>query len=417
MTDLVIEGPASVAGQLTLPGDKSISHRALMLAATATGRSWITNLATGSDVKSTVRCLTDLGVSIRDGVVDSPGLSGWRQPRGPLDCGNSGTTMRLLSGLLCRCRWESTLDGDASLRTRPMDRLAGPLGQLGASIESENGFPPVTISKGNLRGATVSTGIASAQVKSALILAALGADGATRITEPARTRDHTERLLLALGAPIKFSDGAISIEPFDVHPFDLDVAGDVSSAAFLISAALLGGCVRLENVLLNPNRISFLNVFEQMGAAIKVEETHKQMGEPVGRIEAERSVLRGIEVTETAPLIDELMLIAVLATQAEGRTVVSGAGELRVKETDRLSAICDGLKTMGANISEEPDGFVIEGPTPLAGAHVDGRGDHRVVMSLAVAGLAAKGTTTIAGAEAAAVSWPEFEPVLRSLSQ
>jgi 3-phosphoshikimate 1-carboxyvinyltransferase len=421
MTTLVVRGGSPIDGETTVPGDKSISHRALMLAAIADGRSEITGLAPGEDVASTRRCLRAYGVNVEDRDRDAVVVDGgaWEAPGAPLDCGNSGTTMRLLAGLAAHHEFESVFDGDASLRRRPMDRIARPLSELGARVDARDGrFPPVSVRGGNLLGMTVDTRVPSAQVKSCVLLAGLAAEGETIVREPERTRDHTERMLQWLGAPTGIRDNRdIFVRPFRPKGFALDVPGDPSSAAFLVAAALLLGGVEITGVCLNPTRVGFYEVCARMGAKVRLRSTEGRSGEGVGAIEAERSALNGVGVEgPVVPLmIDEVPLIAVLATAARGPTVVTGAGELRVKESDRIAAMASALRAMGADIDERDDGFEIRGPTPLRGATVQACGDHRVAMALAVAGAAANGETRIEGFEAAAVSWPGFDDVLRQL--
>ena len=419
MTTLIVRGPASVAGSIAVPGDKSISHRALMLGAAAAGETTLRGLAPGEDVASTISCLRAYGVRIdRKGdvaTIASGGIAAWEQPPGVLDCGNSGTTMRILAGFAARRELRSTFDGDASLRRRPMDRVARPLETLGARVTTTGGHPPITVEGGRLHGTQVDTGVASAQVKSAVLFAALGADGPTTVTEPLPTRDHTERMLSGLGARIAVNtDLRIEVEPFDVPSFHLEIAGDVSSAAFLVAAAVASGEVSVTGVGLNPLRIGFLEALREMGATVAWDADEERLQEPVGTITAQRSDLRAVSIDPAIvpTLHDELPLIAALATQAAGETVVRGAEELRVKEADRIEAITAGLRRLGADIEELSDGFVVRGPTVLSGATVDGAGDHRIAMSLAIAGLVAKGDTRIEGFECADISWPGFHEVL-----
>ncbi|MEX2393123.1 MAG: 3-phosphoshikimate 1-carboxyvinyltransferase [Actinomycetota bacterium] len=422
MSRLVIRGPASVSGTVNVPGDKSISHRALMLASAASGQTTIRDLAPGADVDSTAGCMSDLGALIeRNGTVttiDANGIANWVEPVKALDCGNSGTTIRLLAGLVAQRDLTVTLDGDSSLRARPMERVARPLRAFGAEISTTDGHAPITVSGGALTGTRVDTGVASAQVKSALMFAALGADGTTTVIEPAPTRDHTERMLTALGARIVESRTGdrhtIEVGPYAPPPFELKVPGDVSSAAFLVAAAVMTGSVLIEGVGLNPLRIGFLEAVREMGGSVTWTTDEERMNEPVGNITAERSSLRALTLEGSViPTIhDELPLIAILATQAAGETVVRGAGELRVKEADRITTVVDGLRRFGADVEELPDGFVVRGPTELHGASVEGHGDHRVAMAFAIAGVIAKGETTIDGFECADISWPNFTDVL-----
>lgn len=423
MTTLVVH-PGSVAGTVSVPGDKSVSHRALMLAAIAEGTSSIANLAPGLDVASTVSCLRGFGIDAEggDGATTVTGRA-WSAPSRPLDCGNSGTTMRLLTGLAAHHGFTTTFDGDASLRRRPMDRIAEPLRRLGARVEVTDGrYPPLTIEGGDLRGAEIVTPVPSAQVKSCLLFAALGAQGPTAVVEAAVTRDHTERMLAALGADVRserLADGGLRVEigPFAPRAFDLEVPGDPSSAAFPLAAAALCGEVIVEDVMLNPTRTGFLDVLGRMGAGVDIEQERVVSGEPRGRVRVTRADLRAVVVEgQMVPTLhDEIPLIAVLATQAEGTTTVRDAAELRVKEADRIAATVEGLSRMGARIEERPDGFVVVGPTELRGADVEAHGDHRMAMALAVAGLVAGGTTRVHGFEAAEVSWPRFPAVLSAL--
>lgn len=426
MSTLIVRGPARLSGTRPVPGDKSISHRALLFAGVAAGTSRLRGLGPGEDVAATRRCLEAYGVRVRsssDGLEVTGGIDSWREPESTLDCGNSGTTMRLLAGLAARCPFTSVLDGDASLRRRPMDRLADPLRRLGAHVRArDDRLPPLEVSGGSLVGTSITTKVASAQVKSCVLLAGLGAAGTTTVVEPARSRDHTERLLSAMGAPIRTShtpDGGarVEIEAYELPPLELVVPGDASSAAFLVAAAILCGEVRVPGVGLNPTRTGFLGTVSRMDGHASTEITGEHHGEPVGTILAGHSELSGVEIDapDVPGVIDELPLIAVLATAARGRTEVTGAGELRVKESDRIAAIAEGLSRLGGTVSERPDGFVVDGPTPLRGAPVDAQGDHRVAMALAVAGLAASGETRIRGFEAAAVSWPGFADDLAAI--
>ncbi len=421
MTTIVVHGPTSIKGTTTVPGDKSISHRALMLAAVAQGESHLTNLGPGEDVAATKRCLGSYGIRIRsDGGVT--GSRAWSAPSATLDCGNSGSTLRMLAGLASHHAFTSVLDGDGSLRSRPMDRIVAPLEALGARVATTKGRPPVKVEGGKLVGAEVATGIASAQVKSSALFAGLAAEGETSVTEPSRSRDHTERLLAALGAPIKEAHGAdgrhtVWLRTFEAPPFDLEIPGDPSAAAFLVTAAILTGSVRIDDVGLNPTRITLFEVMKRMGAAVRWETTADRMGEPVGTIVAERSDIGSVGIEgPIVPLIqDELPLLAVIATQTRGTTTVTGAGELRTKESDRITSMSAALRLLGADVEEAPDGFTVNGPTRLTGTKVDAAGDHRVAMALAVAGLVADGDTLVDGFESAGVSWPGFDRVLASL--
>ncbi|HVE91231.1 MAG TPA: 3-phosphoshikimate 1-carboxyvinyltransferase [Actinomycetota bacterium] len=419
MTVLVVRGGTQVSGSVVGPGDTSISHRALMLAATARGTSRLSELAPGEDVASTASCLRRFGVDIdargSSATVGSPGLAGWKEPQGPLDCGNSGTTMRLLAGLAARLPHEIVLDGDRSLRGRPMERVASPLREMGADVRTDSGRPPVRVRGGRLTAAHVRSDVASAQVKSAVLLAGLGSRGTTVFEEPQRSRDHTERMLSALGAPVRVDGPVVKVEEFEVPPFDMRAPGDPSSAAFLAAAACLSGEIRIEAVGLNPTRLGFVEWLERAGARIRWEQSEETMGEPIGWLECRQSELSALPSPDAARMIDELPLAAVVATQAQGETRITGAAELRVKESDRISAVCRGLSALGADVSELHDGLVVRGPTRLRGATVDSHGDHRLAMAMAVAGLVADGTTVVTGFEAASVSWPGFADALRDL--
>ena len=422
------------SGHVEIPGDKSISHRALILAALSDRPCRVQNLAPGIDVRSTARCLVELGAAIDfDGKfasVQGRGLS-LSGPRQTLDCGNSGTTMRLLCGMVAGARLAVVLDGDASLRRRPMKRVLDPLRQMGAKGRgTEDGkggeTAPLTFDAGPaLVGKRHQLPIASAQVKTALLLAGLWAEGTTEVTEPAPSRDHSERMLRAFGAPLELLPrGVLSIRRIDralSAPAELEIPGDPSSAAFLVAAALLVGKgeLRISGVGLNPTRTGFLEVLRRMGARIEVEPATPQAGEPVGVILLNEAP--GLVATEVAPseipsLIDEVPILSVVATQATGTTLIRGAEELRYKESDRISQVARGLAAMGANVSELPDGLRISGPTPLRAAAIDAQGDHRIAMSFAVAGLIAGGVTEIDGAEWADISFPGFFEILARLS-
>lgn len=425
MSSLVVRGPATIDGRLTVPGDKSISHRALLIGTVAHGTTTIRNIGPGEDLVSTIRCARAYGVAVDragdDVIVHGGGLGSWSAPTAVLDCGNSGTTMRLLAGLAGHHEFVSDLDGDTSLRPRPMQRLVAPLGALGVRVTTTDGHAPIHVEGGHLSGADVTLDVPSAQVKTAVLFAAMAADGPTALTEPAPSRDHTERLLRALGATLAEQtddDGShrVELRPFEPPAFELDVPGDLSSAAFAVGAALLCGRVFIDGVGLNVTRCGFLDAFSQMRGHIHTSVTHEALGEDVGTIEAERSELEGAVIDGGDPgLQDELPLLAVLATQADGVTEVRGAEELRGKESDRIATIVRGLRSLGAEIDELPDGFTVRGPTQLIGSTVQSAGDHRIAMALAVAGLAAKGDTIIEGFDAAAVSWPGFDRALASL--
>jgi 3-phosphoshikimate 1-carboxyvinyltransferase len=420
-----------VVGRLRVPGDKSIAHRTLILGALADGESVITGLPPGEDVRATVACLRSLGVRLSP-VSPSPargGESGWglritplvaegrrggfSTPHGPLDCANSGTTMRLLTGVLAGSRVSATLDGDASLRRRPMARVVEPLQKMGARIELQEGRPPLVLTGTALQGRRHLLPVPSAQVKSALLLAGLAAKGPTTVVEPIPTRDHTERLLAAMGADLRAAAGTVELRPSHrpLRAIELAVPGDFSSASFWMAAAALrpGWSITIEGVGLNPTRTAFLRILEAMGAAVQVELTENSI-EPVGRVRVTGRSLRAITLgpEEVVAAIDEIPALLAVATQAEGRTSIAGAAELRVKESDRIAGMAEGLRRMGASVEERPDGISVVGPSPLRGAAVNSNGDHRIAMALAIAGLAATEPTRIEDADCVAVSYPEF---------
>ncbi len=425
---VTVHRAGQLKGSLAAPGDKSISHRALLFGALSEGSCEVTNLAPGADVRSTASCLRSLGVEIDDSpnggvIVRGRGLSSLRAPAVPLDCGNSGTTTRLLSGIVAGAGLTVSLDGDQTIRRRPMKRVLEPLRQMGAratgtrNAKGDESAPLHFEGGGRLVGVRHDLKISSAQVKSCLLLAGLFADGETVVSEPSLSRDHTERMLVSYGAPlVQLPDGAWrSTRPSAPlrPPPALVVPGDPSSAAFFVGAALLVPRAEMEirHVTLNPTRIGFLRVLERMGADVRVELEGEAAGDPVGRILVRGGrKLRGTEIAadEVPSLIDEVPLLAVVASQAEGRTTLSGAEELRVKESDRLARVCQSLRQMGARIEERPDGFVIDGPTPLNGALIDSAHDHRIAMAFAVAGLIADGETSVDGAEWADISFPGF---------
>jgi 3-phosphoshikimate 1-carboxyvinyltransferase len=407
-----IRPPARLEGTVEVPGDKSISHRALILNAVAAGPARIQNLATGEDVASTARCLRALGVKVTEEGVQGVGLHGLHAPHGPLDCGNSGTTMRLLAGLLAGQPFETTLVGDESLSRRPMDRVTAPLAKMGA----RTALNPLRVGGGKLHGVEHAMETPSAQVKSALLLAGIQADGVTRVVEPVRTRDHTERMLGAMAAPIRVDGATVEVRRAGrLDPLPLRVPGDLSSAAFWMVAAAFHprSQVELPDVGVNSTRAGILRLLP----VARIREA-KAGGEPIATLHAR--TLRGIRPWQwsdrlSAELIDELPVLAVAATQLSGRTVISGARELRVKESDRIASMAAGLAAMGAKIEELPDGWDITGPVRLQGARVDSFGDHRVAMALAVAGLLAEGETEVEGAECVSISYPRFWDDLESL--
>jgi 3-phosphoshikimate 1-carboxyvinyltransferase len=405
-------------GEVSLPGDKSISHRALILAALADGWSRIHGLSTGADVLSTAACLRALGAEIEESAVRGFGMDGVREASAPLDCGNSGTTMRLLAGVLAAQGFVSELTGDESLMRRPMDRVVKPLTEMGAHAE----WPPLRVGgRLPLNGIEYRMPVPSAQVKSALLLAGLFAEGVTAVIEPVRTRNHTELMLRAMGVDVRSDGDRVEVGKADkLTPMDIEVPGDLSAASFWMVAGGLvpGSTVRLPGVGFNPTRTAFLELLRSSGFNIHASRERVSGGEPVADLEvstaSEPSAI-SVEGGAAAEMIDELPILAVAATQLPGESLISGAAELRVKESDRIAAMADGLAAMGANITAHEDGWTIKGPSKLQGARVSSHGDHRVAMALAIAGLLADGVTEIEDAECVEISYPGFFDQLESL--
>jgi 3-phosphoshikimate 1-carboxyvinyltransferase len=426
-----------LAGELRLPGDKSISHRALMLALLADGESVITGAGDGADVRSTAGMATALGAEVERAAgmagnvtyrVRSEGAEGLRAPAATLDCGNSGTSLRLFAGILAGLPMQAVLDGDASLRARPMARVIEPLRAMGATVVGARGegVPPlIVVGRAPLRAIEWATPVPSAQVKSAILLAGLRADGATTIRESVATRDHTERMLRARSVEVRTSEAAdggraIEIEGGPaVQARDEQVPGDPSAAAFWLVAGAIhpDADLVLRGVGVNPTRRAIIDLLGRMGASIEelpVEAGagHQAdgVGEPVADLRVRTSSLEAIvlDAADTAGAIDEIPILCLAATQARGRTVIRGAGELRHKESDRIAGIVDGLRALGARIEAIGDDLHIDGPTPLRGGLVDSLGDHRLALTFAIAGLIADGRTTIAGADSVGVSYPSF---------
>jgi 3-phosphoshikimate 1-carboxyvinyltransferase len=415
-----LAGPgAPLRGELRVPGDKSVSHRAIMLAALAEGESRIEGFLEGEDTLATAAIFRGMGVRIEapsagERVVQGVGLHGLRAPAGELDCGNSGTAMRLLAGLLAGQAFDSVLVGDASLSRRPMRRVLDPLGRMGARIGAgDGGLPPLRIfGKNDLQAIDFNNELASAQVKSAVLLAGLYARGETRVREPRPSRDYTERMLAAFGWPVRFRVGEAALEGgHRLRAAEVRVPADFSSAAFFLVAASLvpGSDLLLWSVGMNPRRTGLLTALRAMGADIRVEAEGEQGGEPVADLRVRHAPLRGIELDEALvpDMIDEFPALFVAAALARGRTVVRGAAELRVKESDRIAAMAHALRALGARIEERPDGAVIEGGR-LHGGEVDRLGDHRVAMSLAVAAQLADGEVRIRDCANVATSFPGF---------
>jgi len=426
--ELTIRPVRVLKGKVAVPGDKSISHRALMLGAIATGETVIENFLEGEDCLATLACFRAMGVEIEGPaagrvVVRGRGLDGLSEPADVLDARNSGTTMRLLLGILAGQPFFSVLTGDESLRRRPMGRVVKPLREMGAKIMGRSGgeLAPLAVSGGELKPLDFCSPIASAQVKSAVLLAGLYTPGETSVTEPALSRDHTERMLRHFGAAVTRNGLTVTVKggPILKGTF-LRVPGDISSAAFLMVAASIvpEAAVTIEGVGLNPTRTGILDVLREMGARLEVEPVGETGGEPYGNITVYSSSLRGVEIGGALipRLIDEVPVLTVAAAYAGGKTVIRNAAELKHKESDRLKTMAEGLIRMGALVEELPDGLIIHGGKKLSGAAVESYGDHRVAMAFAVAGLAARGETVVKEADVVRVSFPGFTETFLQLN-
>lgn len=373
---------------------------------------------------STLRCLRALGVTIdetQDRIVVHGKGPRLHAPAAPLDAGNSGTTIRLLTGILAGQPFVTELTGDASLRSRPMDRIMEPLAKMGAQVHArgDNRFPPLRIAGGTLRGITYTLPVASAQVKSAVLLAGLYAEGDTTVIEPVATRDHTERMLESFGCRIRRNGSRITITPSTLSTRDVTVPGDISSAAFLLAAAAArrGSSIAADGVGINPTRTRFLDVLASMGAGTEIVGRDERSGEPIGSVKVRGLELKGTRISGavTSGVIDEIPVLAVIAAVAEGETAITDAAELRVKESDRIKTLAAGLRVLGADVTERPDGMVIRGGI-LQGGRVEAGGDHRIAMAFAVAGLLARGPVTVSGAETIAISFPGFVEALKAVA-
>ncbi len=419
--EIIISGPSpGLCGTLTVPGDKSISHRALMLAAVAEGHTPIEGLLEAEDCLATLRAMQLLGANIEktdegEFIVDGVGSKGLCEPADVLDLGNSGTATRLLTGLLCGYPLVATLTGDASVRRRPMLRVVEPLRRMGATILGREGGNkvPLTLQGGGLQGIRYDSPVASAQVKSALLLAGLHARGETRVTEPSLSRDHSERMLRSFGANLEVDGLTVSLAGGgSLQGQRVKVPGDFSSAAFFLVGALVipDSEVTLCNVGLNPTRTGLLDVLRSMGGSVEIVRKEEVAGEPIGDVRARSSHLRGVEVggTWVPRMIDEFPILTLAAARAEGRTVIRDAGELRLKESDRIAAIARQFGRLGVEIKEREDGYEVEGPQAIRPADVDSEGDHRVGMTLAIAALLAQGKTRIANRACIQTSFPNF---------
>jgi 3-phosphoshikimate 1-carboxyvinyltransferase len=415
-----------VSGEICLPGDKSISHRYGMLASIAEGESRIHNYSTGADCHSTLASVRALGIAVdesgADVTIHGHGLDGLKPPAGELDAGNSGSTIRMLSGILAAQPFTSRITGDASLSRRPMERIMKPLGAMGASISAREGrFPPLEIRGAKLRPIDYTLPVPSAQVKTCVLFAALYADGETVVREPVRSRDHTEIALREFGAEVRVERRVIKLAGRPrLTGRELFVPSDLSSAAFFIVAALLvpGSSLVLRGVGLNPTRSTLLDVLAAMGAEIRILDVEEKNGELVGQISVKSSRVRGgvIEKETTAALIDEIPVLAILGAASEQGLTVRDAAELRIKETDRIATIADNLRRMGVQPEETADGIRIPGRQHFRAATLDSFGDHRIAMAFSIAALVADGPCTVGGAEAASVSFPEFFQILRQVT-
>ena len=418
----------SLKGEVSIPGDKSISHRAVMFGSLAEGTTEVTNFLQGADCLSTISCFRKLGIEIENTsqriLIHGKGLHGLTEPSDTLDTGNSGTTTRLISGILAGQRFTTILNGDASIQTRPMKRIMTPLSMMGADITSLKGndCAPLRICGGQLHGVSYTSPVASAQVKSCILLAGLYADAPTSVTEPVLSRNHTELMLAGFGAHVTSSGTTATIEPEpDLNGMKIEVPGDISSAAYFLAAGLMipNSEILIKNVGINPTRDGILRVAKEMGGNITILNEKTSGGEPTCDLLVRSSSLKGVTIGgEIIPtLIDEIPMIAVMACFAEGITTIKDAQELKVKESNRIDTVVTNLKAMGAHIEATDDGMIIEGGYPLHGAVIDSHLDHRIAMSFAVGALGADGETTIEGADCVKISYPEFYQTLEKLIQ
>ena len=410
-----------INGEISLPGDKSISHRSLMFASLTDGECIIHNISTGEDVESTRKCLAQCGIeSHKDGSTVFINGGVFSDPSEPLDCGNSGTTIRLLAGLLAGQRVRAEFIGDESLTKRPMNRIISPLSKMGVGIESNKGSLPLKIKPVKVNGISFIPPVASAQVKSCVILAALGAEGETVIEEKIKTRDHSEIMLTELGAPLS-SNCNVKVHRLEsfLSPFEITVPGDPSSSAFFAAAAALipNSSLTINNVLANPTRIGFFQLLQKMGTGVEWQNMRKECGEWVGDVHIYSQPLNGIDITsEMVPsVIDEIPIIAILATQADSPSTVSGAEELRVKECDRIKAVCENLSAMGGEVIEKKDGFIINQSDSLFNTNIKTYGDHRIAMSFTIAGLLTPKRNKLDDENCINISFPEFNSIIQQV--
>jgi 3-phosphoshikimate 1-carboxyvinyltransferase len=429
VTSLTIKPAKRVSGTITVPADKSISHRAVLLAALAEGKTTIENFLTSADCSRTLQAVRDLGVPVEELApgrycVYGKGLGALRSPSQPLDLGNSGTGLRLLAGLIAGQGISATLTGDASLCSRPMQRIVAPLSDMGAKIQAQVGDrAPLTIEGGNLRPITYTLPVASAQVKSALLLAGVQAEGKTTLIEPFPTRDHTERLLGHLGGQILRDGPQVSLEgPLHLQGKNISIPGDFSSATFLLAAALLleGSEITVKGVGLNPTRTAFLKILQDMGAQVEIDQAPDAGYEPVGSLRLHYQPLKGVVLKDPVlipNIIDEIPILAILASQANGKTLIRNARELRVKESDRIRVLCENLKAVGVTVEEFHDGLAITGkPGRIQGGKVDSHKDHRIAMAFAILGLFSEGGIEVSDVECIETSFPDFKETLERIT-
>ena len=428
MSERLIRPARNIYGSLRLPGDKSISHRYALLGGFAQGVSRFTNFSTGADCASTLACMQSLGAKVNRTGPDSVEITGVSgrvtPPQAPLDCGNSGSTMRMISGLLAPQSGSFTLIGDASLSRRPMERVRKPLAEMGARIALTDGHAPLTIQGGPLHTTDYTTPVPSAQVKSSILLAGLQTAGVTTVRETVRTRDHSELALRAFGAAVTRTTNSVSISgPQSLHAIDAAVPGDISSAAFFLCAALLfpGSSLVIDSLGLNPTRATLLDVLTALGARISVLNLEEKHAELIGivQVTAPPGGLGSVEISGalSAQLIDELPVLAAIAPFTTGGIRIRDAKELRVKESDRIALVAQNLRAMGAHVTEFEDGLEVPGNQPLHGATIDSGGDHRIAMAFSVAALRADGETLIQGADSASISFPEFYDLLDQVAE
>jgi 3-phosphoshikimate 1-carboxyvinyltransferase len=425
MKDVLVKPAKNIVGSIRLPGDKSISHRYGMLAAIAEGTTRLRNFSTGADCASTLACMRSLGalVSRSDGEIVIEGCSGrLSAPSSPLDCGNSGSTMRMLSGILAGQPFESELIGDDSLSRRPMRRVIEPLTKMGATISAQDGHAPLKVRGGKLSAISYKPPVASAQVKTSLLFAGLFADGETSIEEPLPTRDHGEVALRAFGAQVEKSKHGVGIRGGQhLKGIEASVPGDISSAAFFLCAAALfpESNLIIDSLLLNPSRAVLLDILVALGARVRMIQVEEKHGELAGTITLESGPLKGVKLAgaQSAALIDEVPVLAAIAPYTRDGIVVRDARELRVKESDRIAAVARNLRAMGAEVTEFEDGLSVPGGQKLHGAEIDSEHDHRIAMAFAIAALRAEGETMIHGANAAQISFPEFFAMLEGIAE